>query len=261
MTQSTRRLSGALLIVFLLSLTLAGCVLPGSDPVPLTEFEPSGDPLPVPEEQNPEEPEAETVDLFATQTQQAVESQPEEEEAEEDGDLIVPEEEEAEDENDEVNETEEDGSEEVSEETEEPTTEETPVEEPTEEAPETEEVPTPTQVVGVEGGEEYTVQVGDNLFRIAQRFDVTVEQIAAANGITNAEAISAGQTIIIPGIIGNATTPQPTGKFTEYIIEPGDTLYSIAIDNNLTAQELASFNEITDVNSIFIGQVIRIPQE
>ncbi len=45
----------------------------------------------------------------------------------------------------------------------------------------------------------YTVQRGDMLSRIAQRFAVTVSQIVAANGIANPSLIFAGQVLIIPG--------------------------------------------------------------
>lgn len=50
----------------------------------------------------------------------------------------------------------------------------------------------------------YTVQPGDTLLGIAERFGVEYTAIAAANGITNANAIQAGQTLAIP-----ATTAHP----------------------------------------------------
>lgn len=44
----------------------------------------------------------------------------------------------------------------------------------------------------------YTVQAGDNLFRIALRYGVSVAAIQAANNIFNPNAIYAGQTLLIP---------------------------------------------------------------
>src|SRR5262245_21353457 len=58
----------------------------------------------------------------------------------------------------------------------------------------------------------YTVQPGDNLFRIAQKFGVTADAIARANAITNANILFVGQGLIIP-VSGNATA-QPTGAAT-----------------------------------------------
>lgn len=44
----------------------------------------------------------------------------------------------------------------------------------------------------------YTVVRGDTLYRIARRFGVSISAIMAANGITNANLIYAGQRLIIP---------------------------------------------------------------
>ena len=45
----------------------------------------------------------------------------------------------------------------------------------------------------------YTVQRGDTLFKIAVRFGLTTQQLAAANRISNPALIYAGQTLTIPG--------------------------------------------------------------
>jgi uncharacterized protein YraI len=44
----------------------------------------------------------------------------------------------------------------------------------------------------------YVVQAGDNLFRIALRFGISVDALAAANGITNYNQIYVGQVLAIP---------------------------------------------------------------
>jgi LysM repeat protein len=44
----------------------------------------------------------------------------------------------------------------------------------------------------------HVVQKGENLFRIALKYGVTVEALAVANGITNANLIYPGQTLVIP---------------------------------------------------------------
>jgi LysM repeat protein len=53
----------------------------------------------------------------------------------------------------------------------------------------------------------YTVERGDILSRIAQRFGVTVSQIVAANNIPNPSLIFAGQVLIIPGSNGDTSDP------------------------------------------------------
>jgi LysM repeat protein len=44
----------------------------------------------------------------------------------------------------------------------------------------------------------YTVQKGDTLFSIARRNDVTVAELASANGLTASSTIKIGQRIRIP---------------------------------------------------------------
>jgi len=56
-------------------------------------------------------------------------------------------------------------------------------------------VPTPTPA-GL-----YVVQQGDTLGGLAEDFGTTVDDLMAANGLTDANAIQAGQTLIIPSLI------------------------------------------------------------
>ncbi|MCC7448544.1 MAG: LysM peptidoglycan-binding domain-containing protein [Anaerolineae bacterium] len=44
----------------------------------------------------------------------------------------------------------------------------------------------------------YVVQRGDNLFRISLRFGVSMQALAAANGITNYNYVYVGQVLVIP---------------------------------------------------------------
>jgi LysM repeat protein len=50
----------------------------------------------------------------------------------------------------------------------------------------------------------YVVQPGDNLYRIALRFGVSVAAIQQANGITNPSLIFVGQVLLIPGVANAA---------------------------------------------------------
>lgn len=47
-------------------------------------------------------------------------------------------------------------------------------------------------------GQQYVVQPGDTLHKIAQRFGTTVDAIARANNINDVNVISVGQTLVIP---------------------------------------------------------------
>jgi LysM repeat protein len=109
----------------------------------------------------------------------------------------------------------------------------------------------------------YTVQSGDNLFRIALRFGIAWQDLAAANGITNPESLQVGQVLNIPGCQGqtsggNTGTPATGGEET-YTVQTGDNLFRIALKYGITWQELAAYNNITDPTSIYPGQVLKIP--
>ncbi|MEP7289860.1 MAG: LysM peptidoglycan-binding domain-containing protein [Chloroflexota bacterium] len=68
----------------------------------------------------------------------------------------------------------------------------------------------------------YTVQPGDNLYRISLKFGISLDALERANGIVNSNYVTVGQTLIIPlaGVIPTATTgvatvvPLPTTTVT-----------------------------------------------
>jgi len=98
------------------------------------------------------------------------------------------------------------------------------------------------------------VQPGDTLFRIALRFGTTVEAIVLANGIVNPQLISVGQKLWIPGS-SDGEVPGPT----IYVVQRGDTLYSIARRFGTTWRVLAAVNGLSDPRSIHVGQQLIIP--
>jgi LysM repeat protein len=75
-------------------------------------------------------------------------------------------------------------------------------------------VPPVTTVITTTGGL-YTVQTGDTVAIIAQRFNTTTSAIVVANGITNVNSIYPGQQLIIPGVTtGTLPTNPQTGPST-----------------------------------------------
>ena len=116
--------------------------------------------------------------------------------------------------------------------------------------------PVPPTATPLPGGQvKYTVQPGDNLFRIALRHGTTVEAVASANDITNPALIYVGQVLTVPSPGGQ----QPPVGGTTYVVKPGDNLFRIALRYNMSYIYLAQYNNIANPANIYVGQVIRIP--
>jgi LysM repeat protein len=106
---------------------------------------------------------------------------------------------------------------------------------------------------GAGGGTTYTVQRGDNLFRIAQAYGTDVDTLKKLNSLTS-DFIYVGQVLRVPE--AGATTV--SGPKT-YVIQRGDTLAIIAQKYGITVDALIKANNITDPNSILVGQSLTIP--
>jgi peptide/nickel transport system permease protein len=117
--------------------------------------------------------------------------------------------------------------------------------------------PLPTPTSSLTGQTTHVIQPGENLFRIALRYGMTVEAIAGANGIANPAHVYAGQALIIPSP-GAPPPPAPTGEIT-YVVQPGDNLFRIALRYDVGYLDLAQLNGITNPARIYVGQVLRIP--
>lgn len=102
----------------------------------------------------------------------------------------------------------------------------------------------------------HTVKPGETLGSIARLYGLTIEQIAAANGIANPNLIYAGQVLIIPGGSSGGT-----GATTTYVVVAGDTLSKIAQRFGTTVTTLAQLNGLTNPDVLFIGQVLLIPSQ
>ena len=102
-------------------------------------------------------------------------------------------------------------------------------------------------------GNTYVVQPGDNLFRIGLRYGVSWVQIAEANGITNPNQIYAGQVLKIP-----VTQPGPQPNFS-HVVQPGETVYSIAAKYGVPWEAVAAANNISAPYTVYAGQTLIIP--
>jgi LysM repeat protein len=104
----------------------------------------------------------------------------------------------------------------------------------------------------------HIVQPGETMFRIALLYNTTVEAISQANGISNPWFIYVGQQLTIPvGPGGGGNVPGVPSR--TYVVQAGDTLYSIAMRLNTTVQALMVANNLSNPNTIYVGQVLVLP--
>ncbi len=95
----------------------------------------------------------------------------------------------------------------------------------------------------------YVVQPGDTLIALAERFGTTVDALKSLNGLTS-DTLMIGQTLRVP---------QPPPTYVTYVVKQGDTLFSIAAAFNVTADEIARANNLSNTNMLRVGQTLRIP--
>ena len=97
----------------------------------------------------------------------------------------------------------------------------------------------------------YVVQKGDTLYSIANKLGTTVSELKKENNLTT-NTLQIGQVLRIP------TKEIYEGEENVYIVQKGDTLYSIAAANNTTVDELKKANNLTS-NILSTGQLLKIP--
>ena len=97
----------------------------------------------------------------------------------------------------------------------------------------------------------YVVQKGDSLYSIANKLGTTVSELKKENNLTT-NTLQIGEVLRIP------TKEIYEGEENVYIVQKGDTLYSIAAANNTTVDELKRANNLTS-NILSTGQLLKIP--
>jgi membrane-bound lytic murein transglycosylase D len=105
----------------------------------------------------------------------------------------------------------------------------------------------------------YTVQRGDSLSQIADRFSVGLRDLMAANNLSNSHFIRVGQQLRLPR---TATAPATSVAAVlvdgRYRVRQGDSLSAIARRLEVSEEKLVALNALTDRNAIYQGQWLRI---
>ncbi len=104
-------------------------------------------------------------------------------------------------------------------------------------------------------GPVYVVQDGDTLWSIAQRFGVSMDDLASANGIQNASLLKAGDKLVIPGLGGIQ------GELVTETLPYGETLRSLSRLYGVPLPLLARMNRISSPAQLFAGSTLILPKD
>ena len=113
------------------------------------------------------------------------------------------------------------------------------------------------------GGDGYQVQPGDTLSAIAARLGVSVDSLAAANGLDPSGVLVSGTTLhgagsAASGSGSGSSAPAASSGAGRYEVRPGDTLSAIAARFGVSIASLASANGMNAGDLLVSGRTIAV---
>lgn len=106
----------------------------------------------------------------------------------------------------------------------------------------------PTKAVDIGETDIYQVQAGDTLYSIARKYNISVNELKNLNNLID-NTLSIGQILEVPSGLSS---------YNSYIVDKGDTLYSIAKKFDTSVNKLKELNNLSS-NMLSIGQKLLIP--
>ena len=126
-------------------------------------------------------------------------------------------------------------------------------------------IPAPVQQMAQAVATQHTVVAGDTLFNISRRYNISVISLRVLNGLGN-NSVKVGQVLQLKAPDDGADQHNTsstdnqnlTGKpvSTEYVVQQGDTLYSIARRFGVDRGQLLNMNQNSEMTRLHPGQVV-----
>ncbi len=122
----------------------------------------------------------------------------------------------------------------------------------------------------------HEVQGGDTLYSISRKYGVSVNEIQAANGISD-NGIKVGQKIKIPGkesdsaaaqkspapsassVVETSAKSAQTASDGIYVVQKGETWFGISKKYGISVADLQKLNGVGNKSSLKVGQKIKVP--
>lgn len=102
-------------------------------------------------------------------------------------------------------------------------------------------------------GPVYIIQAGDTLSSIAARFNVSLDNLIAANPTINPNNLAIGQELVIPGLEGI------TGVLETEIVAFGDSLRSLSRRTQVSDENLRKLNRLISPGELYVGISLILP--
>ncbi len=114
----------------------------------------------------------------------------------------------------------------------------------------------------------HLVEKGETLYSISRKYQITVSELRAANGLSESDVLKFGQKLNIPSPdIENAAalnssstgSSYSTENLEVYVAKKGDTYYGIARERGIKVAELFALNNLGSDASLKAGQKLKVP--
>lgn len=126
--------------------------------------------------------------------------------------------------------------------------------------------------------DEIIIARGDTLYSVARRYNMSVDELARINGMSNADVLSVGQRLRVRAAADSNVVPNvavdsrpvdntPADKsvnatrvpLQDITVAPGDTLYSLSRKYSVPVNDLAVMNDLSAPFTLGAGQKLRVP--
>ncbi|MEE3411173.1 MAG: M23 family metallopeptidase [Treponema sp.] len=116
----------------------------------------------------------------------------------------------------------------------------------------------------------HLVEKGETLYSISRKYQITVSELRAANGLSESDVLKFGQKLNIPtpdienaATLNSASLSSGSSYSSEnletYVAQKGDTYYGIARERGIKVAELFALNNLGSDASLKAGQKLKVP--